>query len=216
VPEVSSTAAVATDLLPANVRPRFFYPRDGTPALLLHATEPSIYLVDTPAMEPLLKKLGKEIWHDQGKSPLRLYLLPSAEMIDIPVTTLSESKVFDIGIALQAYAFPQPWPEDKPNLATLVWHVQQPAPDVAGLDFTAFNHILREDDRERVAQADGLALLSQDWQLDDVLYQGYWIVIPESGHYEWLVGLYSRSDGDRAHLTDGSDAVHLPLTVTSP
>jgi hypothetical protein len=60
---------------------------------------------------------------------------------------------------------------------------------------------------------DGLALLSRDWWPGDVLYQGYWVTIPEAGSFEWLAGLYSRADGGRAQLLSGGDSVSLPLTV---
>ncbi len=216
IPEVSSTAAAVSDLLPHHLHPRFFYPKIDAPALLLHASEPSLYLVETSDMTPVLAQLGQEVWRGQGDDPLLLYLLPAAPKIELSTTLLPDRPVFDVGMALQAYAFPQPWPAGESVLATLVWRVTQPAPDVFVRDITAFNHILRQGSQDRAAQVDGLALLSRDWQPDDVLYQGYRIIIPEPGRYEWLAGLYSRSDGARAHLPDGGDGVRLPLLVTPP
>ena len=214
VPAVSSSAAAISTLLPSSLRMRFFYPTDAAPALLLHAREPSLYLVDSAELTPVLQDFGQEVWRGVGPNPLRLYLLPSAADIQLPTTSLSDPQVFDAGIALQAYSLPSPWPAGEPALATLVWRITQPAPAAITRDFTAFNHILRPEDDARVAQADGLALLSQDWESGDVLYQGYWLTIPQPGRYEWLTGIYSRRDGERAHLPDGDDGVRIPLVVS--
>jgi hypothetical protein len=191
---------------------RFLYLTGETPALLLHARQPSLYLTTTSAMRPALEALGREVWTGRGEDPMRLYLLPAAPDADLPVTSLPEPRLFDVGLALTGYSFQEPWPAGQTVLATLVWRVTTPSDQARQRDFTAFNHIVRAGTDEKVVQVDGLALLSRDWWPDDVLYQGYWVTIPEAGSFEWLAGLYSRADGGRAQLLSGGDSVSLPLT----
>ena len=53
---------------------------------------------------------------------------------------------------------------------TLLWRVLDPPTEVRQRDFTAFNHVV-DANGERIAQVDGLALLSRDWWSGDVLVQ---------------------------------------------
>ena len=192
---------------------RFLHLSGQMPALLLHAQQPSLYLTTIPEMRPMLEALGKEVWTGSGDDPIRLYALPAAPDADLQVVALPQPQIFDAGMALTGYAFPQPWPAGQDVLATLVWQVTDPPPGVGERDFTAFNHIVRAGTDEKVAQVDGLALLSRDWWPGDVLYQAYRVTIPEAGAYEWVVGLYSRADGDRAQLLAGGDSFALPVRV---
>jgi len=98
----------------------------------------------------------------------------------------------------------------------LVWRVDRPTDDARGRDYTAFNHIMREGTEDRVAQVDGMAMLSRDWWPGDVLYQLYTVTLPEPGRYEWLTGLYSRVDGRRAQLLSGGDGVRIPIWAQKP
>ena len=96
---------------------------------------------------------------------------------------------------------------------TLLWRVLDPSSEVRQRDFTAFNHVV-DANGERIAQVDGLALLSRDWWSGDVLVQRYKIAVPKPGTYNWRVGLYSRVDGGRSLVATGGDSVELgPLIV---
>lgn len=192
---------------------RFLHLTGQAPALLLHAQQPSLYLTTISEMRPALEALGEEVWTGDGSDPMRLYLLPAAPDADLQFTSLSEPQIFDVGMALTGYAFPQPWPAGQTVLATLVWQVTEPSSSARVRDFTAFNHIVRAGTEEKIAQVDGLALLSRDWWPGDVLYQAYWVTVPEKGRFEWLAGLYSRADGGRAQLISGGDSASLPVTV---
>ena len=205
-------AAIA-DLIGNPPYARFLHLTGENPALLLHAEQPSLYLTALPEMQGALEALGEEVWRGEGPDPLRLYLLPSALDAGLDIKQLSEPQAFDVGMTLVGYAFPDPWPADQRVLATLVWQVIDPPAQVRERDFTAFNHIVRAGTSEKVAQVDGMALLSRDWWPGDVLYQGYWVTLPEAGEFEWLAGLYSRLDGGRAQLLAGGDTVRLPVTV---
>ena len=205
-------AAIA-DLIGNPPYARFLNLSGEHPALLLHAEQPSLYLSALPEMTGTLEALGEEVWRGDGPEPLRLYLLPSAPQAGLPVTRLPAPRAFDVGMALTGYAFPQPWPAGERVLVTLVWRVLDPPAQVRERDFTAFNHVVRAGTADKVAQVDGLALLSRDWWPGDVLYQGYWMTLPAPGEFEWLTGLYSRTDGGRAQLDARGDTVRLPVVV---
>ena len=192
---------------------RFLELRDPMPGLLLHASQPSLYLTTSSAMNPILETMGKEIWRGEGVAPLRLFLLPSASEAEVTFHVLAEPQAFDVGATLIGYYFPEPWPMGQPVQAMLVWRMDDVPETTRERDYTAFNHIVRLDSGNKVAQVDGMAMLSRDWWPDDVLYQFYTVVIPEEGAFQWLVGLYSRTDGNRAHLSSGDDHVSLPLQV---
>ncbi|HID34762.1 MAG TPA: hypothetical protein EYP25_09405 [Anaerolineae bacterium] len=192
---------------------RFLDLSGPTPGLLLHAQQPSLYLTTSDEMGALLASLGERVWEGRSPAPLRLYLLPSAPEAAMSARPLSLPNAFDVGVSLTGYAFPDPWPAQVPVPVMLVWHMQAPEPRAQQGDFTAFNHIVRTGAKEKIAQVDGMALLSRDWWPDDVLYQFYTVTIPEPGEFEWLAGLYSRMDGGRAHLLSGGDAVVLPVAV---
>jgi len=150
-----------------------------------------------------------------GRADARLYRLPPAASADlgIPLTQLSPEPVFDAGLELAGYAFPETVRAGEEAVITLVWRVLDPPPEVQQRDFTAFNHVVTGND-DLVAQVDGLALLSRDWWPGDVLVQRYKIVVPKPGAYTWRVGLYSRADGGRAQVSTGGDHVDLgPLIV---
>jgi hypothetical protein len=115
-------------------------------------------------------------------------------------------------MALTGYAFPESVRAGEEIVVTLVWRVLDPSPEVRQRDFTAFNHVV-DASGERVAQVDGLALLSRDWWPGDVLVQRYKIAGPEPGTYNWRVGLYSRADGGRSQVAAGGDSVDLGLLI---
>ncbi len=185
-----------------------------TPGLLLHATQPSLYLTTSSTMDALLTALGEEVWRGSGAEPMRLYLLPSAPDSGIQARLLPEPQNFDVGASLIGYAFPDPWPANEPVQVILVWRMGAVSQQARQSDYTAFNHIVRRGDEAKVAQVDGMAMLSRDWWPEDVIYQFYTVTIPEAGEFEWLAGLYSRVDGSRSQLPSGGDTVVLPLKVT--
>ncbi len=198
---------------------RFVAPQ--TPASLLLAQDrPSLYLwaIQDPGTEALLDRAGTVVWEaplGEGHAPARLYRLPAAADADLglAVTRLDPAPTFDAGIALLGYAFPADIKPEAEAVVTLIWRVLEPPAAVRQRDFTAFNHVVTGSG-EKVAQVDGLALLSRDWWPGDVLVQRYAIVVLKPGAYTWRVGLYSRTDGGRAQLLTGGDAVDLgPLLV---
>jgi hypothetical protein len=198
---------------------RFVSPQEPAALLLSHARS-SLYLwtIEDAETEGLLDRAGELVWSQPlgaDRPDARLYRLPPAESADLglPLVRLSPEPVFDAGLALTGYAFPEAAEAGEEAEVTLVWRVLDPTPEVRERDFTAFNHVIT-DTGERVAQADGLALLSRDWWPGDVLVQRYKIEVPESGVYTWRVGLYSRADGGRAQVSTGGDSVELgPLVV---
>jgi hypothetical protein len=198
---------------------RFVAPQQPA-ALLLSHEQPSLYLwtIEDAETEALLERVGEQVWRQPlgaGRPDARLYRLPPAASADlgIPLTQFSPGPVFDAGLELAGYAFPETVRAGEEAVITLVWRVLDPPPEVRQRDFTAFNHVLSGND-DLVAQVDGLALLSRDWWPGDVLVQRYKIVVPKSGAYTWRVGLYSRADGGRAQVSTGGDHVDLgPLIV---
>ena len=198
---------------------RFVAPQQPA-ALLLSHDRPSLYLwtIDDKETEALLGRVGEQVWQQplgMGRADARLYRLPPAASADlgIPLTQLSPEPVFDAGLELAGYAFPETVRAGEEAVITLVWRVLDPPPEVQQRDFTAFNHVVTGND-DLVAQVDGLALLSRDWWPGDVLVQRYKIVVPKPGAYTWRVGLYSRADGGRAQVSTGGDHVDLgPLIV---
>ena len=214
----SEPAAVAL-LLGSPPWARFVAPQEPA-ALLLSHDRPSLYLwaIEDPGTEALLGKVGELIWQQplgDGHAAASLYRLPPAEAADlgIPLVKLSPELVFDAGMALIGYAFPESAHAGEEIEVTLLWRVLDPSPTVRQRDFTAFNHVV-DASGERVAQVDGLALLSRDWWPGDVLVQRYKIAAPNPGTYNWRVGLYSRADGGRAQVSTGGDSVDVgPLIV---
>ena len=198
---------------------RFVAPEDP-PALLLSQDHPSLYLwaIQDAETEALLDRVGElveEYSLGAGHASARLYELPPAGAADlgIPLVRLAPEPVFDAGMALVGYAFPEPLRAGEEAVVTLVWRVLDPSTEVRQRDFTAFNHVI-DAAGARVAQVDGLALLSRDWWPGDVLVQRYKIVMPAPGAYEWRVGLYSRADEGRSQISTGGDSVDLgPLIV---
>lgn len=192
------------------------------PALLLSFDRPSLYLwtIDAPDTQAQLADVGRVAWEmalTPDRPPARIYQLPPANELALDFTRLDPPPVFDVGMMLLGYDFPEVSGSDgdagnRSVEVRLFWRVLDPPMAVREQDFTAFNHILGSEG-EMAAQIDGLALLSRDWWPGDVLIQPYVVELPP-GEYTWRVGLYSRSDGSRAHTQDGSDAVDLPgLTV---
>ena len=214
----SEPAAVAM-LIGSPPWARFVAPQEPA-ALLLSYDRPSLYLwaIEDPGTEALLGKVGELIWQKplgDGHANATLYRLPPAETADlgIPLAKLTPEPVFDAGMALIAYAFPEFAHAGEEIEVTLLWRVLDPPAEVRQRDFTAFNHVV-DAHGERVAQVDGLALLSRDWWPGDVLVQRYKITVPNPGVYNWRVGLYSRADGGRAQVSTGGDSVDLgPLIV---
>jgi hypothetical protein len=207
-------AAVAT-LIGNPPFARFVAPT-SPPALLLSYDRPSLYLwtIDAPQTEARLRQLGEQVWEMSmapGRPLARIYRLPPADGQALNYTPLEPAPVFDAGMMLLGYRFPENARADEPVPVTLVWRVLEPPPPVRGRDFTAFNHIL-DAGGEMAAQVDGLALLSRDWWPGDVLIQPYQVQLPP-GEYTWRVGLYSRVDGGRAITADGRDAVDVPGLV---
>jgi len=233
----SDPAAVAS-LIGSPPYARFLttkYSWAGTAPLLLSDAGESLYLwtLDAPAAGSPLAALGDMVWQGelaQGLPAARLYRMPPASTLPpaasahLNFTPLDPPATFDAGLQLLGYTFPVR-PLTPPASATgpasqgnqpvevsLVWHIQDPPAEVRALDFTAFNHVL-DANGQRVAQSDGLALLSRDWWPGDVLVQPYSVDLPP-GAYTWRVGLYSRVDGRRAQVVGGGDAVDLgPLIV---
>ncbi len=212
-PGQESEPAAIADLIGNPPYARFLDLAGSNPGLLLHEQQPSLYLTTTDAMRDALLALGQEIWTGPGPQPLRLYLLPPASQTSIPITPLEPPAVFDVGVALVGYLFPQPWPAGQQVQPMLVWHMREPGPQAWHGDYTAFNHIVRAQDGSMAAQRDGMAMLSRDWWPGDILYQLYPLTLKESGSYLWRTGLYSRPQGTRAQLSQGGDTVELPFRV---
>ncbi len=214
----SEPAAVAM-LIGSPPWARFVSPQQPAALLLAH-DRPSLYLwaIQDAGTEALLDRVGELVWErplGAGHAAARLYRLPPAESADlgIPLVRLSPEPVFDAGMALVGYAFPETVKAEEAAEVTLVWRVLDPSSEVRQRDFTAFNHVITGTE-ERVAQADGLALLSRDWWPGDVLVQRYEVTVPKPGAYRWRVGLYSRADGGRSQVSTGGDYVDLgPLIV---
>ncbi|MCD6290134.1 MAG: hypothetical protein J7M34_06480, partial [Anaerolineae bacterium] len=215
-PGYESEPAVVAMLIGNPPWARFVAPSSPA-ALLLSYDHPSLYLwaIDSPETEAALRRLGELVWERplaDGHPPARLYRLPPATRVDLGITPLRPQPVFDVGMALMGYAFPGDAQAGRPLEAVLVWRVLDPPPEVRKRDMTAFNHIL-DAEGKRVAQVDGMSLLSRDWWPGDVLVQPYRVVLP-AGSYRWRVGLYSRVDGGRAQVSTGGDSVDLaPLIV---
>lgn len=191
---------------------RFVAPTDP-PALLLSADRPSLYLWTLADLqtERMLTGFGERVWRGtlaQGLPPADLYELPAAQDLDLAYTVLDPPLSFDAGLQLVGYRWPVSAQANQPFEVMLIWRVTEPSPDVRNRDFTAFNHVLTHPGDERVAQVDGLALLSRDWWPGDVLIQPYRLTLP-AGEYVWRLGLYSRADGGRAQLLSGGDAIDL-------
>ena len=215
-PGQESEPAAIADLIGNPPYARFLDLAGANPGLLLHEQQPSLYLTTTDTMRDALLALGQEIWTGPGPQPLRLYWLPPASRASIPITPLEPPAVFDVGVALVGYLFPQPWPAGQPVQPMLVWHMREPGPQAWQGDYTAFNHIVRAQDGSMAAQRDGMAMLSRDWWPGDVLYQLYPLSLEEPGSYLWRTGLYSRPQGTRAQLSQGGDTVDIPFQVASP
>jgi len=218
-PGYDSEPAAAASLIGNPPWARFVAPQ-RPPALLMAYDRPSLYLwaIRDAETEALLARVGERVWKQPlgvGHADAQLYILPPAQNADlgIPLVQLSPQPVFDAGMALVGYAFPETIKAEEAAVVTLVWRVLDPSQEVRQRDFTAFNHVISASG-ERVAQVDGLALLSRDWWPGDVLVQRYQIVVPEPGSYRWRVGLYSRADEGRAQVSTGGDHVDLgPLIV---
>jgi hypothetical protein len=218
-PGYDSEPATVAMLIGSPPWARFVAPQEPAALLLSHA-RPSLYLwtIADAGTEGLLDRVGEMVWSQSlgaDRADARLYRLPSAESADLglPLVRLTPEPVFDAGMALMGYAFPPTFKAGEEVEVTLLWRVLDPPPEVRQRDFTAFNHVLNSSG-QRVAQVDGLALLSRDWWPGDVLVQRYKITVPEPGAHTWRVGLYSRADGGRSQVSSGSDLVDLgPLIV---
>lgn len=194
---------------------RFVAPA-SPPALLLAHDRPSLYLwaLGAAETEQRLAQLGELVWTGElatGHPPARLYRLPAAVSADLAYDRLDPAPTFDCGLMLLGYRLPAAATQGEPFEATLVWRVLDPPASVRTRDMTAFNHIL-DAQGQTAGQVDGLALLSRDWWPGDVLVQPYVLTLSR-GTYRWRTGIYSRSDGGRAQLATGGDAVDLPTFV---
>ncbi|MCX7852800.1 MAG: glycosyltransferase family 39 protein [Caldilineales bacterium] len=209
-PALEGDPAVVTSLI-GNPPFARFVASSSPPALLLSADRESLYLwtLGDAAGEAQIAALGEPVWEGFLAYDLprpRLYRLPAFRPDDFGITLLPTPAVFpDAGMALIGYRLSV---DGETVEAVLVWRVTAPPPTVGTRDLTAFNHIVDVASGERVAQADGLALLSRDWWPGDVLVQPYRVALP-AGAYLWRVGLYSRVDGGRILLPDGRDALDL-------
>ena len=185
---------------------------DPAAALLLADGQPSLYLwaIDAPDTEARLSALGKQVWAGAlaRGMPARLYQLPPIQAVDLPIRLLDPPVQFDVGVDLIGYALPASANATQPIDMTLVWRMVAPTTDVQQRDFTAFNHIIDVATGERVAQADGMAMLSRDWWPGDVLIQPYRLTLAP-GRYVWRTGLYSRADGGRSQVLTGGDSIDL-------
>jgi 4-amino-4-deoxy-L-arabinose transferase-like glycosyltransferase len=214
-PGYESEPAVVATLIGNPPWARFVAPTSPT-ALLLAYEHPSLYLwtIHAPEAEQALQRWGELVWEGRlanGHPPARFYRLPAASQVNLGLTLLDPQPVFDVGIALMGYSFPPVARAGRPLQVTLAWRVLNPPAEVRARDFTAFNHILNTAG-ERVAQVDGMALLSRDWWPGDVLLQPYVVQVP-AGTYRWRMGFYSRIDGNRAHVSTGEDFIELELRV---
>jgi len=183
-------------------------------ALLMKYDQPSLYLwtLNQRETEAKLAELGEEVWTKQlaeGRPTAHLYHLPALTEAELSFTRLDPAPVFDTGLALLGYVFPEDADESAPVEVTLIWQVLEPHPDVRTRDFTAFNHVLDANSGGKAAQVDGFSVLGRDWWPGDVIIQPY-VVTLEPGTYRWRVGLYSRADGGRSQLLGGGDSVDLP------
>ena len=183
-------------------------------ALLMKYDQPSLYLwtLDAPETEAKLAELGDEVWSQKladDRPPAHLYHLPALTESELSFTTLDPAPVFDTGLVLLGYVFPEDADGSAPVEVTLIWQVLDPHSDVRTRDFTAFNHVLEADNGGMAAQVDGFSVLSRDWWPGDVIIQPYLVKL-EPGTYRWRVGLYSRADGGRSQLLGGGDSVDLP------
>ncbi len=183
-------------------------------AILMKYDQPSLYLwtLDAPETEAKLAELGDEVWTEQlaeGHPPAHLYRLPALTESDLSFTPLDPAPVFDTGLALLGYVFPDDADASAPVEVALIWQVREHNPDVLTRDFTAFNHVLEANSGSMAAQVDGFSVLSRDWWPGDVIIQPYLVTL-EPGTYRWRVGLYSRTDGGRSQLLSGGDSVDLP------
>ncbi len=209
----SSEAAVVA-LLIGNPPWARFVEATSPAALLMKYDQPSLYLwtLNAPETEAKLAELGDEVWKGQladGRPPAHLYHLPALTESDLSYTALDPAPVFDTGLALLGYVFPEDADESVPVEVTLIWQVLDPHPDVRTRDFTAFNHVLEADTGSMAAQVDGFSVLSRDWWPGDVIIQPYLVTL-DPGIYRWRVGLYSRADGGRSQVLSGGDSVDLP------
>lgn len=214
-PGYENEPAVVASLIGHPPLARFVAP-SSPPALLLSADQESLYLwlLGDAEGETQLAALGERVWEGflaHGLPRPRLYRLPAFHPAAFGITLSPKPAVFaDAGIELTGYRLTT---DGESAEAVLVWRVTASSPAAQTRDLTAFNHILDAATGERVAQADGLALLSRDWQPGDVLIQPYRVILP-AGTYIWRVGLYSRVDGGRILLPDGRDALDMgPFVV---
>ena len=111
---------------------RFVAPQEPA-ALLLSHDHPSLYLwaIEDAETEALLGKVGELVWRKplgDGHAAASLYRLPPAEAADlgIPLVQLSPEPVFDAGMALIGYAFPDSVHAGEETEVTLVWRVLDP------------------------------------------------------------------------------------------
>ncbi len=197
---------------------RFVAP-SAPPALLLADDQESLYLwtLADAEGEAQLAAWGELVWEGflaQDLPRPRLYRLPAFRTAAFDFVRLPTAAVFaDAGIELVGYRLTAVPTAPGVVEALLIWQITQPSAAVRTRDVTAFNHILAAPGGERLAQVDGLALLSRDWWPGDVLIQPYRVTLPP-GTYIWRLGLYSRTDGGRFTLPDGRDAVDLgPFVV---
>lgn len=215
----SDPAAVAT-LIGNPPFARFVAPA-SPPALLLADGRESLYLwtLQDAETETWLERLGDRVWEGTLAAdlpPARLYRLPPASLADLRALSLDPPADFDAGLSLVGYRLPENARAGEPFEVTLVWKVLDLPERLSASrrgDFTAFNHVMEDATGERVAQSDGMSVLSRDWWPGDVLVQPYRLHLP-AGSYRWRVGLYSQTDGSRAQLSTGGDAVDLgPFVV---
>ena len=120
---------------------RFVAPQQPA-ALLLSHDRPSLYLwtIEDAETEALLGRVGEQVWQQPlgaGRPDARLYRLPPAASADlgIPLTPLSPEPVFDAGLALVGYAFPETIRAGEEAEVTLVWRVFDPSAGGAAARF---------------------------------------------------------------------------------
>ncbi|MBN1429021.1 MAG: hypothetical protein JXB07_11595 [Anaerolineae bacterium] len=87
------------------------------------------------------------------------------------------------------------------------------------LDYSLFLH-LRDADGQIVAQADGYprngSRPTTSWEADETIVDVWPVGIPSTvpaGDYQLFVGWYDWRSGDRLALSDGRDAVELPIVI---
>ena len=205
------------------VRPRWF---DGRRSLVLPPRAGATLVI--PGFTPLPAELQRYLIGatlidklplrlDDLDRPVRIYTLSRSgmdvadQMTPLLPGSLQTPVQFGDNAGLMAYdlSTSEVRPGDTLSLVT-AWRLQQPLPDAS-----LFAHVVGPDGRP-IAVADDLGAPGESWVDGDVLLQLHTLLIPldfPAGSYPLVVGLYTRSNGERLATADGQSMVTL-TTVT--